>query len=40
MELDELKILLKEKLYTQHPEKSTEDISSLLIKKHNLSLVN
>jgi MFS family permease len=32
MELDELKILLKEKLYTQHPEKSTEYISSLLSK--------
>jgi len=33
MELDELKILLKEKLDTQHPKKSTEDISALLNKK-------
>ncbi|HXL58226.1 MAG TPA: hypothetical protein VN958_18320 [Chitinophagaceae bacterium] len=33
MELDELKILLKEKLETQHPAKSTGDISALLGKK-------
>src|SRR5215467_2336693 len=32
MELDELKILLQEKLDSQHQEKSTEDISSLLSK--------
>src|SRR3954471_2226852 len=33
MEFDELKILLKEKLDTQHAEKSVEDISVLLRKK-------
>ncbi|HXL56216.1 MAG TPA: hypothetical protein VN958_08170 [Chitinophagaceae bacterium] len=33
MELDELKILLKEKLDIQHPVKSTEDISALLNRK-------
>jgi hypothetical protein len=33
MELDELKILLKEKLNTRLSEKSTEDISALLTKK-------
>jgi MFS family permease len=38
MELDELKILLKEKLDTQHPEKSTEDISKLL-SKHTQSVI-
>jgi MFS family permease len=38
MQLDELKILLKEKLDTQHPEKSTEDISKLL-SKHTQSVI-
>jgi MFS family permease len=38
MELDELKILIKEKLDTQHPEKSTEDISKLL-SKHTQSVI-
>jgi len=32
MELDELKIFLKEKLDSQHPEKSSEDISALMSK--------
>jgi len=38
MELDELKILLKEKLDIQHEEKSTEDIS-LLLNKNTQSVI-